>query len=146
MKRAAEEEAVIALNQGAGVTAVPRGEEGDKAAVPGPGDSTYDLGRDGDDVTSDGELGPGRAPLDDAVAHVDVPGSRDPTVGPGSGRVTLNGTAVPDDVPGPDQARSNDALIHSVATVVPIFRQSPYRDHFQYFGPYFIILVPILRF
>ena len=107
-----KDDAVVALKRGASVTAVPRGEERDKAAVTGHGDSTYNLGQDGNDVTPDGELGPGRAPLDDAVAHVDVPGSRDPTVGPGSGRVTLNGTAVPDDVPGPDQARSNDAVIH----------------------------------
>ena len=34
-------------------------------------------------------------------------------------------------------------LDHCVAKSVPIFRQSPYRDHFQHFGPY---LVPILWF
>ena len=32
----------------------------------------------------------------------------------------------------------------SADKLVPIFRHSPYRDHFNIFGPYFAKLVPIL--
>ena len=38
------------------------------------------------------------------------------------------------------------APMSSVAKSVPIFKYSPYRDHFSKVGPYFDILVPIMIF
>jgi hypothetical protein len=52
--------------------------------------------------------------------------------------------AVKDEVAEADVLKMVELLSSpSVATVVPIYRQSPYRDHLPNFGPY---LVPILKF